>query len=104
MQAHERIRLVPVTPGTVHAVHDSHAGVTFADASDSCSGTGPVVCNLGDMADQAIETVIITVTVDADAPSVLNNNVQVDADTHDGTSGNDTASTSTASALAGSVP
>jgi uncharacterized repeat protein (TIGR01451 family) len=68
------------------------AGAVFVSASTTrgnCSGTGPVLCNVGTVA--AFETLSLSVTVTASAPGVITNTATVTSGTPDPDLSNNTA-------------
>lgn len=72
------------------------AGVALQSATPSqgsCSGTGPVICNLGDLADGAAATV--TLAVIPSQPGTMTNTATVSSDVPDPDPSNDTSSVGT---------
>jgi uncharacterized repeat protein (TIGR01451 family) len=82
----------PASATNVGVTDTLPGGVTFGSASTtqgSCSGSGPVVCNLGTLASGA--TAVITITVTPTAPGQITNTANVTAAEADPDSANNTA-------------
>jgi uncharacterized repeat protein (TIGR01451 family) len=95
----------PATATNVSVVDTLPGGVTFNSAvptQGSCSGTGPVNCNVGTLAANA--SAIITITVTPTAPGQLPNSATVSATQTDYDNSNNTASITTPVQPAAAMP
>lgn len=82
----------PASATNVSVTDNLPGGVTFGSASTtqgSCTGSGPVVCNLGTLANGA--TAVITITVTPNAAGQITNTANVTAAEADPDSANNTA-------------